>query len=250
MKNYLSMKRMAVNVCLVLFGIIGVIMPTIAAPQAAIAPTQIQLNNLSFDQLQQAAQAGDPDAQYALGYMYYYGKNVSQDSAQALNWIKRAAVQGQSEAIKALALLDPTSAASSTTTVASAQQSAATPVSTDVTAASAEAIGATVSATTDDNTATADKNDKSATKSKNSGQYTIQIRASASKQDLMNYAKAHHLQDKAVYAQTKHKGKNWYTLQYGLYKTKSEAQAAMAKLPAAVKAGGPWVKSLGKAKGK
>lgn len=48
------------------------------------------------------AKKGNCDAQYAVGYMYFYGKGVVEDSKQAQYWINKAAQQGQPLAIKAL----------------------------------------------------------------------------------------------------------------------------------------------------
>jgi len=48
------------------------------------------------------AAQGDANAQYALGYMYYYGFGVEHDEAIALEWIKKAAALGQADAIIAL----------------------------------------------------------------------------------------------------------------------------------------------------
>lgn len=45
---------------------------------------------------------GDAKAQYALGYLYYYGKGVEQSQAIANNWFRRAAKQGHSKAQQAL----------------------------------------------------------------------------------------------------------------------------------------------------
>jgi DamX protein len=62
---------------------------------------------LSFDQIKTAAQSGDADAQYALGYMYYYGKSgAPKDPSEAKKWISKAASQKQPQAEKALALMN------------------------------------------------------------------------------------------------------------------------------------------------
>jgi DamX protein len=61
---------------------------------------------VSFGQVQSAARMGDPDAQYALGYMFYYGKGTPQDTKLGTYWIRRAAAQGQPQAQQALAVLD------------------------------------------------------------------------------------------------------------------------------------------------
>src|SRR3990167_9677798 len=59
----------------------------------------------SVDKIQEAAENGDPDAQYGLGYMYYYGIDTVRDKETAQLWIKRAADQGQPLAQKALSLM-------------------------------------------------------------------------------------------------------------------------------------------------
>jgi hypothetical protein len=60
----------------------------------------------SVDRIQTAAENGDPDAQYGLGYMYYYGIDTVRDQQTAQLWIKRAADQGQPLAQKAQALIN------------------------------------------------------------------------------------------------------------------------------------------------
>ncbi|MCH9770575.1 MAG: SPOR domain-containing protein [Gammaproteobacteria bacterium] len=60
----------------------------------------------SLSRIQQAAQMGDPDAQYALGYMYYYGIGTTTDAQAAQIWIDRAAAQGQPLAQRARRLLE------------------------------------------------------------------------------------------------------------------------------------------------
>jgi len=60
----------------------------------------------SIERIQSAAEAGNPDAQYALGYMYYYGIDTVKDRDTALLWIQRSARQGQPLAKKAWALIN------------------------------------------------------------------------------------------------------------------------------------------------
>lgn len=52
-----------------------------------------------FDSL---AQNGNHEAQYSLGYMYYYSKGVNRDLNKAIYWFKLAASQGNSNAKQAL----------------------------------------------------------------------------------------------------------------------------------------------------
>lgn len=49
---------------------------------------------------------GNVIAQYALGYMYYYGFGVAQDTDVGYFWIKRSADQGYPPAVKALGLVE------------------------------------------------------------------------------------------------------------------------------------------------
>lgn len=49
---------------------------------------------------------GNAEAQYAVGYMYYNGYGVTQDTEVGYFWIRRSANQGYSPAISALTLIE------------------------------------------------------------------------------------------------------------------------------------------------
>lgn len=59
----------------------------------------------AFLVLKPEAVRGRPDAQYAVGYMYYYGKGVVENRKRAWYWINKAANQGQADAIAARTIL-------------------------------------------------------------------------------------------------------------------------------------------------
>lgn len=59
----------------------------------------------AFIRLKPVAQKGVPDAEYAVGYMYYYGEGVVEDRTQAWYWITRAARAGQPDALEAATIL-------------------------------------------------------------------------------------------------------------------------------------------------
>lgn len=59
----------------------------------------------AFIRLMPEAEKGQPDAQYAIGYMYYYGQGVVEDRNKAWFWIHMAARLGQPEAITAVKIL-------------------------------------------------------------------------------------------------------------------------------------------------
>lgn len=59
----------------------------------------------SFSTLLPAAACGNVQAQYAVGYMYYYGFGTSQDSESGLFWMRQAAAKNYLPAIKALQII-------------------------------------------------------------------------------------------------------------------------------------------------
>jgi len=52
----------------------------------------------TVEQYQKAAEQGDAEAQYHLGYCYEYGKGIAKDETQAVYWYKKAAEQGDADA--------------------------------------------------------------------------------------------------------------------------------------------------------
>jgi len=60
----------------------------------------------AMQQLLGPACDGNTQAQYAVGYMYYYGYGVTQDTDVGYFWIKRSANQGNRTAIEALKMLE------------------------------------------------------------------------------------------------------------------------------------------------
>jgi TPR repeat protein len=90
----------------------------------------LQRYQCSFTRIEQAARSGDPDAQYALGYLYYYGIGTTQDRQTGLVWIRKAAAQGQSvaqQALKTLSSSQPVKSKSGTSSSAPANDSSSSP---------------------------------------------------------------------------------------------------------------------------
>ena len=56
----------------------------------------------AFNRIQSPAKAGNPDAQYALGYMYYNGLGTIANHQLAAYWFQKAATKDQPAAKKAL----------------------------------------------------------------------------------------------------------------------------------------------------
>jgi TPR repeat protein len=73
--------------------------------QEGIRSFQVQDYRQAFIRLKPEAEKGRPEAQYAIGYMYYYGQGVVEDRKKAWDWITRAANAGQPNAQEALKIL-------------------------------------------------------------------------------------------------------------------------------------------------
>ncbi len=60
----------------------------------------------AFEKLLPEAMKGAAQAQYAVGYMYFYGYGIGQDQKLAEYWLRESAKQGYSKAVQALSLID------------------------------------------------------------------------------------------------------------------------------------------------
>jgi TPR repeat protein len=59
----------------------------------------------SFHTLLPLASQGVPEAEYAVGYMYYYGYGVTRDSESGMFWMEKAAQKNNKPAKEALDLI-------------------------------------------------------------------------------------------------------------------------------------------------
>ena len=67
----------------------------------------------AMEDLLPLAARDNADAQYAVGWMYFYGRGVAQDQAVGKNWIDKAAAQGNIPAIQAQTAIQRQAEASS-----------------------------------------------------------------------------------------------------------------------------------------
>jgi septal ring-binding cell division protein DamX len=174
----------------------------------------------SFDRVQFAARHGDANAQYALGYLYYYGVGVLSNEKLAIQWIQAAASRGNLSAKRALTLLSNGKQVSSAKTNASSQN------------VFQQSRG---------------KNDgraKTATCVSRNG-YTIQIAASRNFSKLREFASQNerYFKTEPFIYHTKMDNAPWFVLTYGRYSTHAKAQSDLYRLPSSLKVYQPWVKS-------
>jgi DamX protein len=199
---------------------------------------------LSFEKIKSAAENGNSDAQYALGYMYYYGKGGAPKNINlAKNWINKSAAQRQPQAIKALALInthqaEPVRARNPNSTLISndEQQNTSPPSSTtEVPAYSKKKEDMTL----------VDMRNKTATQLdatlKAGDCYTLQLLGAFNKMQIDKFIKEKHLSGRTRLHKTRFKNKDWYILLYGYYPTKAKArnEATYLEKKLGIK---PWVK--------
>lgn len=76
----------------------------------------------------------------------------------------------------------------------------------------------------------------------NKNYFTLQLLGTHQQNTLPTYLKKHNLKNDAASFRTKRNGKDWFTLIYGSYPTKTAAQAAANQLPNGVSK--PWIRSF------
>ncbi len=234
----------------------------------------LQKYDCSLDKIEAAAQQGDADAQYALGYMYFYGIGTVRDVDAAKLWIRRAAAQGQPLALKATHILnyqeEPGSGGEATGDryqPKTYQKQSAAQLNNAVTTKQVEhhlpayepnkaQARATVlkklnpTAQTSDAAINASSSSQasvygaSAHKALSASHYTLQLMAGHHLKPMQDLVKRYHLQSQVAYYKVAYRGGEWYLLTYGHYASKSEAKKALSQLPIHVQALHPWIKPL------
>ena len=74
--------------------------------------------------------------------------------------------------------------------------------------------------------------------------YAVQLMGASHEPGILSFIKAHKLGGRAAYFRTRYQGHAWYVLLYGIYPSRSAAQAALKRLPPALRKTSPWVRSL------
>lgn len=217
----------------------------------------LQKYGCSLDRVEQAAQSGDPDAQYALGYLYYYGIGVPRDSRSASMWIQKAAKQGQPLAKRAVSLMASgshlqgrrgggggTSIRQAHTNVnelnnAKPDKAVSSHLPNYRKGSSRKSSPVVDSKTTSQKGATkAERKFLSASADK----FTLQLMGSHDLSAIKSFVRRHHLQGKVRTYKAKYQGSPWYMLVYGSYDSAMAARSASDKLPWSIRQLHPWVK--------
>ncbi len=206
------------------------------------------------------AEAGEPQAQYALGYLYYYGRGVQRNYQRAIDLIDLSAAQGYPRAVEAMRLLRTqfqqrhqqaaqaaTGKAPEMTPKPEEGQSAATEPLRSTVILSArqpqeqkrpkaprpevEAKPAAVAPPVSLPAASARK-----------ARYTLQLIGASREERVVRFIARNKLDGQANYIRTQHNGAPWYVVIYGRYATVREARRALRQLPPELHKG--WIRPL------
>lgn len=208
----------------------------------------LQEFDCSLVNIEQSAEKGDPDAQYALGYLYYYGVGTVQDYQAASLWIQKAAAQGQPLAVKALQMINgqaypamgqvkaqqPQAMVQPKAAVTAASPAQIKPVKAPVSVPAPVVPASTVTAPSSSEQALLASTDE----------YTLQIMVSAHLPTVQQLIREYSLQNRAYYYPIPAKHQTDYVLLYGTYKTRAEANNALQQLPLKLRELQPWVKPM------
>jgi|GEM_PF-1446405 len=222
--------------------------------------------------IEQRASAGDPDAQYALGYMYFYGVGTVRDPETAMLWINRAASQGQPLAMRAQKMLKGSSmyvpgyspAKKGKEKLAKTQALKQTPKPQTVTqtqavksqvsenVAGAQSFEPKYQVATAKTAQTAAQGDLPGRHIKRhyrarplpSTGYTLQLMATPHFARLKAFIAKTHLDQAGRTVAVNRGSKVWYVLTYGEFATHDQAVAAKAQLSPELQSLGPWVRSF------
>ncbi|MBN2689892.1 MAG: SEL1-like repeat protein [Gammaproteobacteria bacterium] len=189
-----------------------------------------QSYSMSYYHVMRAAKAGDPDAEYALGYMYYYGRGADQDYKQAMYWIKKAARDGQPLAQRALRLIN----GADQPTVIKAKPAVVLHPRYQHKAAAKKV---------------AHSNSKKLLSQERillkrpKNHYALQLMASQNKRTIQSLVSKYNLKH-VYYYRKRVVGRLWYALVYGNFATKKAAIASVRRLPKALQQVKPWALSF------
>jgi TPR repeat protein len=216
-----------------------------ASPASCETNPYLKAYHCSIEAVQVNASRGNPDAQYALGYMYYYGIGTSRNTDLALVWIKKAAAQKQDLAVKALPMMQP--AANSTSPVVGDAATQAKPTVGRAAVAVPPAVqspGVAKSGAVSSQAVMALPSGNGTATAKLTG-YTLQVMMSHNLTKLSDVSLPHLSAGQTVQILENNNGQTTnYLLTIGQFTTKQAARQALERLPLGLRNMSPWVRPL------
>ena len=204
--------------------------------------------------------AGEPWAEYTLGYMYHYGQGVAVDRRMAKQWIQRAAKQGYAPAQHALARIatplppmdaNGTSPANEGVVAGQAtgpdkqQREQPSPQATTTTTVPAPAADTGPTGALQPAQTGKGIKDHGWIAAQDPQQYTVQLIGFSSEMAAIRYIHDNHLESQAAYYSVMRAGRPWFGVVYGKFPSKDAARQALGRLPSTLRGASPWVRSFG-----
>jgi septal ring-binding cell division protein DamX len=211
----------------------------------------------AFHQLLPVAAQGKPEAQYAVGYMYYYGYGVPEDTESGTFWMTKAADQNYPPAIRALQIIHhPTPDAES---FVPARQDSAVEQRRDALLQNMREQRESyiikpqkMSALEPEpnpeepvvKMASSVEEKQEVTNPEPPRKYALQLYGSYHLDAVKDLQSQLRLKNTGHIYQTTHDGKGWYVLTFGNFITAHEASATQKNLPTELKNMHPWVRNV------
>ena len=188
----------------------------------------------AFNQLLPSAYHGNAEAQYAVGYMYFYGYGVPMDRASGKYWITKSARQDYLPAINALELIRQS-------------EMQAHPLQAQTPNILMKAINSTKNAKADVKKTSLYENSLRTVAfvpQVKSNLYTLQVYGSYDLADVKKLQAKLKIEEDSFYSKTQFHHHDWYVLTYGKYVNVHQAKLAENEMPASVKKFNPWVRKM------
>lgn len=206
----------------------------------------------SFRRLYPIAYNGDPQAEYAIGYMYYYGYGVPRDSDAGIYWMDKAAMQGYRPAIRAMNIIHertlypsyPERRAITSPVPPPRRPVTYEPPLTKRITEKKEVKEGREGIFISKDTSRHFTYNQSASMTIPDKKYSLQMFGSYHLDDVKNLQKRLTSKETTTIWHTQHNGKDWYVLTYGQYTSMAQAILAKDQLPAEIKQAGLWIRNV------
>jgi TPR repeat protein len=204
---------------------------------------------LAFHQLLPIAAAGNAQAQYAVGYMYYYGYGTSEDQESGLFWMQKSAEQHYDPAIKALNIINsPDVQPQRVSPPPVVPVRPMPPVTQKIPPKSdRDAVIQALPPRTAPVSLKQDPTPKIEAPQKKlvrADGYGLQLFGAYELEHVKKEQINLGVQSSSVIWHAENKGKDWYVLIYKHFSTVADAKKEMKQLPQNLVALGPWVRAL------